>query len=63
MMLSNEDLRAIVKSLGRSAGAAEARLERVTGPLYDETLQECEHLQDLLARLSAEQMKRHRQTA
>jgi hypothetical protein len=63
MMLSNDDLRAITKSLGRTAGATEAMLDRVDGQLYSEKLAELEHIQDLMARLAAEQMERRRRTA
>lgn len=63
MMLSNDDLRAITKSLGRTAGATEAKLDRVAGAMYDETLAELEHINDLLGRLHAEQMDRRRRTA
>lgn len=62
--LSDRDLRAVVKSLGISANALNAKLERVSGALYDEVSAEVDHLEDLLRRYRDEQTRRrHKRSA
>jgi len=63
MALSNEDLRAISKSLGRSASSTAEKIERVTGQRYNDAVAEFTHLNDLLARIAVEQVKRLNKTA
>ena len=63
MMLSNEDLRAIAKSLGRSANSTGEMIDRVTGQRYETAVAEFTHLNELLGRINAEQVKRLRKTA
>ena len=63
MLLSNADLAAISKALGRTHGALVAKIDRVTGPEYNKTEVELEHVTDLLARIQAEEMQRRRRSA
>jgi hypothetical protein len=58
VLLSNDDLRLIIKSLGISSGSVEGKLDRVKGRLYEDTLVELNHLHDLIARLQSEQIRR-----